>query len=85
MPHTTKSGIQAWAPNWTTGYNFCLAQRSGSSLMRIENTKFPYDQSTANYIITGFYFLFLNISNDCDKKKLQKGTALILIGIQYRG
>ena len=46
---------------WATAYNYCLGLAAGSSLLRIENSLYAYDQSVANFLVDGrFWCLWLD-------------------------
>ncbi len=37
--------------HWQTAYSYCVNLNSGSSLLRIQNSLYTYDQSVANFIV----------------------------------
>jgi hypothetical protein len=47
----TTSGAVPNTNHWRIAYNYCVNLYSGSSLLRIENALYTYDQSIANFMI----------------------------------
>jgi hypothetical protein len=47
----TTSGAVPITNHWQTAYNYCVNLYSGSSLLRIQNSLYTYDQSIANFMV----------------------------------